>query len=150
MPMSSYVRSLREQVGHDLLLLPGVTAIIRDGERFLLARQRDTERWSLIGGGIEPGETPQEAIVREVREELGVTPTIGEIIGAYGGTPLQTTLPNGDQIAYVTIAFRCTLPSTAFTLESAELIETRWFTRQQIDDIARHEWIDHVLDEAAR
>jgi len=150
MPMSSYLRSLRERVGHDLLLVPGVTAVIRDSDRFLLARQRDTERWSLIGGSIEPGETPQEAVTREVSEELGVIPGIGGIIGAYGGKPLQTTLPNGDQIAYVTVAFNCTLPNAAFTLEDAELIETGWFTRQQITDIARHEWIDAVLDTTAR
>jgi 8-oxo-dGTP pyrophosphatase MutT (NUDIX family) len=150
MPMSPYLRSLREQVGHGLLLLPGVTAVIRDRDRFLVARQRNTERWSLIGGGIEPGETPQEAVVREVSEELGVSPDVGDIVGAYGGKSLQTTLPNGDQIAYVAVAFECTLPSTAFTLEEAELIETGWFTRQQINDVARHEWIDDVLNDAAR
>jgi 8-oxo-dGTP pyrophosphatase MutT (NUDIX family) len=100
MPLSPYVRSLRERVGQDLLL-PGVTAVIREEDRFLLARQRDTERWSLIGGGIEPGETPHDAVVREVIEELGVTPSIGAIVGAYGGDALQTTLPNGDLVAYV-------------------------------------------------
>lgn len=38
----------------------------------------------------------------------------------------------------------------AFTLEYAELIETDWFTRQQVNEIARHEWIDGVTDAAAR
>jgi 8-oxo-dGTP pyrophosphatase MutT (NUDIX family) len=150
MPMSPYVRSLRDRVGHDLLLLPGVTAVIRDADWFLLARQRDTERWSLIGGGIEPGETPQEAVVREVSEELGVRPVIRGIVGAYGGRPLQTTLPNGDVVGYVTVAFHCELPNAAFVLEDAELIETGWFTRDQSKGIARHEWIDDVLDDAAR
>lgn len=149
MPMSPYLRSLRERVGQDLLLLPGVTAVIRDGDRFLLARQRDTERWSLIGGSVEPGETPQEAVVREVREELGVIAAIGGILGAYGGKQLETTLPNGDQIAYVTVAFECRLPSTEYTLEDAELIETGWFTREETKRIHRHEWIDAVLDAAA-
>jgi 8-oxo-dGTP pyrophosphatase MutT (NUDIX family) len=149
MPMSPYVRSLREQVGHDLLLVPGVTAVICDGDRFLLARQRDTERWSLIGGSIEPGETPQEAVAREVSEELGVTPAVGGIIGAYGGKRLQSTLPNGDQIAYVTVAFDCSIPRIAYTLEDAELIETGWFTREETKHIHRHEWIDEVLDAAS-
>jgi len=149
MPMSPYVRSLRQQIGHDLLLLPGVTAVICDGDRFLLARQRDTERWSLIGGSIEPGETPQEAVGREVSEELGVTPAVGAIIGAYGGKRLQTTLPNGDQIAYITVAFDCRIPRTAYAIEDAELIETGWFTREETKRIHRHEWIDEILDAAA-
>lgn len=150
MPLSTYVRSLRDRVGHDLLLLPGVTAIIRQGDRFLLARQRDTEQWSLIGGGIEPGETPDEAIIREVAEELGVVATPGRIVGAYGGHALQSTLPNGDQVAYTTVAYECHLPSTALTLEDAELLETGWFTIQEAQALDRNQWIDHVLLDAAR
>ncbi|NNC14039.1 NUDIX domain-containing protein [Planctomonas sp. JC2975] len=150
MPMSPYVRSLRNRIGHDLLLLPGVTAVIRNGDRFLLARQRDTGRWSLIGGGVEPGETPQEAVVREVHEEIGVRPVVRRIVGAYGGKPLVSTYPNGDQIAAVTVAFECVLPSNDFTLEAAELIETGWLTREQVNHAERHEWIDNVLDDAAR
>lgn len=103
MPLSPYVRSLRDRIGHELLLLPGVTAVVRERDRFLLVRQRDTQRWSLVGGGIEPGETPHEAVAREVSEELGVTPRTGRIVGAYGGPALQSTLPNGDQVAYVTV-----------------------------------------------
>lgn len=147
MPMSLYVRSLRERIGHDLLLLPGVTAVIRNNNRFLLARQRDTGRWSLIGGGIEPNETPQAAVAREVREELGVTPQLGRIIGAYGGALLETTYPNGDRVAYVTTAFECRVPSGALRLEAEELLETGWFTRSEVDGLVRHEWIDTVLDD---
>lgn len=146
--MSPYVRSLRSRVGHELLLLPGVTAVIRNGDRFLLARQRDTERWSLIGGGVEPGETPHEAVVREVREELGVAPELGAIISAYGGAPLEATYPNGDRVAYVTVAFECHLPKSRLILEDEELIETGWFTPAEVHELCRHEWIDAVLNDA--
>ncbi len=147
--MSPYVRSLRARIGHDLLLLPGVTAVIRDADRFLLARQRDGQRWSLIGGGIEPGETPQEALAREVLEELGVAVTIGRIVGAYGGSALAVTAANGDQVSYVTTAFECSVPTTPFTLEVDELLETGWFPRVDISRLERHGWIDAVLDDAA-
>lgn len=148
--MSEYVRSVRSHIGHDLLLLPGVTAVIRESDRFLLARQRDTERWSLIGGGIEPGETPQEAVIREVQEELGVTPHIHDLIGAYGGEQLFSTYPNGDRVAYITVAFQCTVSDTSFTLEDAELLETRWCTQAEARTVRRHEWIDAVLADASR
>ncbi|QDZ16773.1 NUDIX domain-containing protein [Humibacter ginsenosidimutans] len=146
--MSPYVRSLRERIGHDYLLLPGVTAVFRRGDEFLLARQRDTERWSLVGGGIEPGETPRAAVAREVREELGVTPAVTGIVGAYGGASLETTLPNGDRVGGVTVVFACDLPTDDFVLEAAELIETRWFTLDEIVGLDRHEWIDEVLRDA--
>ena len=149
MPMSSYVRSIRSRIGHDLLLLPGVTAVIRNQDRFLLARQRDTGMWSLVGGGLEPGEDPREAIEREVREELGVTPRILRVVGAYGGPALQTVLPNGDEVGYVTTAYECELPAGTLALEHEELIQVAWFTRAEAKDLPRHDWIDRVLADAA-
>ena len=141
---------MRDRIGHDLLLLPGVTAVIRDGARFLLARQRDSERWSLVGGGVEPFEDPIDAVRRAVEEELGVVPVVGRVIGAYGGEALASTYPNGDRVSYVTTAFECGLPPTAFELEAAELIETAWFTRDETLLLTRHEWIDRVLSDAER
>jgi 8-oxo-dGTP diphosphatase len=51
-------------------------AIVRDG-RVLAARRTDPPetagRWELPGGKVDPGETHEQALVREIREELGVT-----------------------------------------------------------------------------
>lgn len=45
-------------------------AILRDG-RVLAARRSDVGGWELPGGKVEPGESPEDAVVREIREELG-------------------------------------------------------------------------------
>ena len=119
MPMSTYVQSIRDRIGHDFLLLPGVTAVIRDGERFLLARHAATELWSLIGGGIEPGEEPSEALRREVLEETGAEIRILRLVGAYGGDSLAAETPNGDRVGYVTIAYECELLGPAAGFDEA-------------------------------
>lgn len=150
MPVAQYVRSLRERIGSSYLLLPGVTAVIRDDDRFLLARQRDSGRWSLIGGGIEPGEDPPAALLREVREELGVGSNVIRIIGAYGGTTLENVYPNGDQVGYVTVAYLCSLRPSSFLLDEDEVLETRWATLAEITELDHHEWIEQVLTDAAR
>ncbi|PHJ94838.1 NUDIX domain-containing protein [Nostoc linckia] len=150
MPISSYVASLRKRVGPDLLLLPAVTAVIRSGPRFLLARQRDSDLWSLIGGGIEPGEEPSAALMREVVEELGVTPVVGRIIGAYGGEALESVYPNGDRVSYVTVAYECTLPDDRVNLDRDELLEVAWFVASAVSALPRHEWIDRVIDDCSR
>jgi nitroimidazol reductase NimA-like FMN-containing flavoprotein (pyridoxamine 5'-phosphate oxidase superfamily) len=49
--MSPYLSDLGARIGHDLLLLPGVTAVIRHEDTALLARQRDTARWNPARGG---------------------------------------------------------------------------------------------------
>src|SRR5690349_248058 len=111
MAISRYVSDLRSRIGRDLLLLPGVTAVIRDGSRFLLAKQQGSPRWGTIGGSIEPGEEPSEAVFREVVEELGVAPLVGRVIGAYGGSDFVFDYPNGDRVSYISVAYDCRLPA---------------------------------------
>lgn len=148
MPISPYIKQLRNAVGHSLLLLPGVTAVIRDHDRLLLARQADTGVWSLIGGGVEPGEEPQAALIREVTEELGLAPTELQIIGAYAGPELISTYPNGDQVGYVTTAYRCQLPDVELRLDQDEVLEVGWFRPAEVNDLPRHHWIDRVIADA--
>ncbi len=150
MPASEYVRSSRKRIGSSYLLLPGVTAVVQDGDRFLLARQRDSGRWSLIGGGVEPGEEPRSALAREVREELGVGIDIVRIIGAYGGSALENVYLNGDRVGYVTVAYLCTLHASSFTLDDHEVLETRWVTLAELARLDHREWIGQVLADAVR
>lgn len=144
MPMSDYVQSLRDRIGHDLLVLPGVSAVIRDGDRFLLGRHAHSGLWSIIGGGIEPGEEPVDALLREVQEETGARVEAGRVIGAYGGEPLTVEYPNGDRVAYTTIAYECRLLSEPAP-DLDELLELGWFTREQIAALPRRTWIDRVI-----
>lgn len=51
--------------------------IVRDGKVLVALRSADDDflpgYWELVGGGVEPGETPEDAVVREVKEETGLT-----------------------------------------------------------------------------
>ncbi len=58
----------RALAGVHVVLRPSAYAVV-SGEDGLLAVVRTTKGWFLLGGGIEPGETPAEAVVREGREE---------------------------------------------------------------------------------
>ena len=147
MPMSEYVQSLRERIGNDFLLLPAVTAVIREGDRFLLARDAFSEQWTLIGGGVEPGEEPAEALVREVLEETGAEIRITGLVGAYGGEPMMRTYGNGDRAGYVTVAYECRLLGAAAP-DMDELIELGWFERAEIGGLSRQGWIDRVIADA--
>ena len=62
----------------------GVFALIFNHERqILLGHRRDIDWWNLPGGGMEVGETVDEAICREVREETGLDVKVGQLIGVY-------------------------------------------------------------------
>ena len=60
-------------------------ALIRDGERILLVLRRAGGDlggcWELPGGKTDPGERPEEALRRELREELGVEAVVGRPVG---------------------------------------------------------------------
>ena len=60
-----------------------VAALIWDGERFLICQRPENKArgllWEYVGGKVEPGETKQEALIRECREELGITISVGDV-----------------------------------------------------------------------
>jgi mutator protein MutT len=58
-------------------------AIILHSRYVLLVKARDKNNWQLPGGRLEPGETPAQAVVREVREETGLRARVGRLTGRY-------------------------------------------------------------------
>ena len=102
-----------------------VAAVIRKEDR-IFATQRGygeyKDGWEFPGGKIEPGETPEEALVREIREELDTEIEVGELI---------------DTVEYDYPAFHlsmdcfwCRIRSGHLTLLEAE--DSRWLTRDEL------------------
>ena len=65
------------------LLTEVVAALIWQGDKFMIC-QRPAHKamgllWQFVGGKVEPGETKQQALVRECQEELAVTVTVGDV-----------------------------------------------------------------------
>jgi len=106
MPISPFVANLRKKVGHDLLSLPGVNAVVlNDRNEILLVHSRETDLWMPIGGQIEPGEEPADAAIREVFEETGVHVEPVRLVSVYAGP--DVTYSNGDRVLYITVVFLC-------------------------------------------
>src|SRR5262245_44594732 len=56
-------------------------AIIKNGSILMVRHRHDgRDYWTLPGGGVEPGESPQEAVIREVREETGMTIKVSRLL----------------------------------------------------------------------
>ena len=106
-----------------------VAAIIQDGDR-IFATQRGygefKDGWEFPGGKIEPGETPQQALKREIEEELDTEITVGDLL-----TVVECDYPT---VHLSMQCFLCTVESGNLTLKEHEA--ARWLTREQLDSVA--------------
>jgi ADP-ribose pyrophosphatase YjhB (NUDIX family) len=134
MPISPYLRSLRERVGQRLILLPSVAVLARDAAgRLLLVRNRDSGEWQTAGGAVDPDEDPADAAVREAFEESGYVVELTRLIGVYGGPEFRLAYPNGDLCSYVAIAFAARVVAGAARPDGAETSAVAWFARSELD-----------------
>jgi 8-oxo-dGTP diphosphatase len=133
MAISPYITRLREYVGHDLLLLPGASAVVRDeAGRILLLRRADNGRWSLPAGMVDPGEQPAEAALREVLEETGVVAEIERL----GGVAMHESLyPNGDECQYLAVWFRARPVGGEARPDGEESLEVGWFAPDELPPV---------------
>ncbi|MDO3411244.1 NUDIX domain-containing protein [Saccharibacillus sp. CPCC 101409] len=81
-------------------------AVIRDGAGCLLLQQRsDYGAWGLPGGGMEPGETIEQTMRREVLEETGLEVTDCSLLGIYTGPRMRYEYPDGGRVVFVMFIF---------------------------------------------
>jgi len=102
----------------------------REGEYLILKRNEEpfAGEWDLPGGFVEMGESPSEAVVREVLEETGLTVAVTRLIGAftseYGHSGKHT----------IDIAYLCRIEHGDFELDMAEKSDAAW---ARLDEMPR-------------
>lgn len=71
----------------------------------LVHQRRDNGVWELPAGGVDPGEAPAQAVVREVYEETGLKVRPTRLLGVFGG--VTVVHPNGDKTQPYCTLFEC-------------------------------------------
>ena len=91
-------------------ILPSATAVIFNGlGEILLERRSDNGFWGLPGGGVDIGESIEQAVVREVLEETGLRVSVARLVGIYSDPRRYSIMsyPSGQIVHYVAVAFEC-------------------------------------------
>jgi 8-oxo-dGTP pyrophosphatase MutT (NUDIX family) len=126
MAIPDFIVELRSRVGHAPLTLPAVTAVVFDPfGRVLHVRRADDGRWTLVTGCLEPGEQPAVGAVREVLEETAVEAVVERLVGVEALD--LAVLPNGDQVWWLDMAFRCRAVGGEARVNDDESVEVAWF-----------------------
>lgn len=126
MPTPDFVTRLRSRIGHDMLWLSTAAGVVLDSDdRVLLHRRSDTGTWALPGGIIDPAEEPADAAVREVFEETGVISLPDRLVAVTVSAPIS--YPNGDQVQYLELTFRCRVAGGTARVNDHESLEVSWY-----------------------
>ncbi len=119
-------------------------ALIREGERFLICQRPAGKArgllWEFVGGKVERGETPREALIRECREELDITVSVGDVF-------MEVTHEYPDLTVHLILFNAVIAKGEPTLLEHADL---RWIRLSEVGDYAFCPADEEILAELRR
>ena len=99
-----YIQEIRKYVGHSPIMVTAAMCIIYDKEKgILLEKRTDNGMWCVPGGALELGETLEEALRREVKEETSLDIFNPKLFDVKAG--VHMVYPNKDEVYYTDVVY---------------------------------------------
>ncbi|MDR1177219.1 MAG: NAD(+) diphosphatase [Spirochaetaceae bacterium] len=118
-------------------IAPAVITVVTSGDRILLAHNvRFINRvYSLIAGFVEAGETPEDTVAREIREEVGL-----EVSGIRYISSQPWPFPNS-----LMLGFTACCAGGSIQVDGKEIEDARWFSRDELPELSQYGSISRYL-----
>ena len=115
----------------------GANVLITCKGKLLLEKRRDSDTWGLVGGGVKPNETEEQAITREIYEELGIRIRKNQLkrLKVYGEPGRIAAYQDGSIWRMVIVVFGLELENEPAMRLSEESRELRFFSKEELANI---------------
>lgn len=144
--MADYIQDIRAKVGHMPLILNAAAGIVLNAQNEILIQERTGGGWGLPGGYLEFGESYEEAIVREMKEDSGLDVEIIRDLGLYDDH-YYMSYANGDKVMNIAKAF-LVRPIGGALSEAAknETVQLKYLKFSQLPPIIFKQNEDMIMD----
>jgi ADP-ribose pyrophosphatase YjhB (NUDIX family) len=128
------VAEVRERFAKDLGYVTAKVgadaAIFDEHDRVLLVRRVDDDRWGLISGWVDANETPEQTVMREIAEEVGLVARVSGLVGVFAREPGTYANPH----TVVSVVYLCEMLGGELRPQPHEVREIAWRSIEAVDD----------------
>ena len=124
------------EIGYVTAKVGADAAVFDEHDRIMLVHRADDEKWGLVAGWVDPNESPEQTVVRELAEEAGVESTVDALVGVFFREARAGEHPHGT----VSVVYLCSITGGHPTPQLHEVSEIAW---RAIDDVRADEWHHH-------
>lgn len=110
-------------------LIHKIAAVVIEDDKFLMVRKKGKDMWTSLGGHPEEGETEEEALMREIKEEMGCDATVLRKLGDFEAPAVF------DPGATLRLSTYLVTLSGAIVFEDPELEEYRYLTKEETETL---------------
>ena len=146
--IGSHVWTIRQKIGHDVLIVATVDAVAVRGDEVCLVYNNNFNCWTLPAGHVEINDSWQSAIKNELLEEAGLVANEKDFLpfATVSGPNNKLHYPNGDDTRPFSLIFVCEKFTESEITDTEEISERRWVKLDDIDQMQLGENAAKILN----